>query len=60
MPRKEYKTITVKAYTFYKFTEAVRQAKEMNNNTDNTRFLAYLLDLYNEHRNSSHVTIDEC
>lgn len=58
MPRKEYKTITVKASTFYKFTKAVRQAKETNNGADNTRFLAYLLHLYNEHGNSSRVTID--
>ena len=60
VPRKEYKTITVKACTFYKFTEAVRNAKKRNCDTDNTRFLAYLLYLYNEYESISEITLEDC
>jgi hypothetical protein len=56
MPRKGYKTITVKSSIFYKFTKAVRYAKETNLKIDNTAFLSYLLYLYYEEENSADVT----
>lgn len=46
MPRKPYKTITVKVAIFDSFVEAVKEAKMINPDIDNSRFLAYLLHLY--------------
>ena len=45
MPRKEYKTITVKAETQEKFLRAVRDAKR-GDATDNSKFLDLLLSTY--------------
>lgn len=44
MPRKEYKTITVKAETQVKFLRAVRDAKR-DDITDNSKFLDLLLSV---------------
>lgn len=46
MPRKEYKTITVKELTFTRFLKAVHDAKKGNPNLDNSTFLEKLLDSY--------------
>ncbi|HEU5487387.1 MAG TPA: hypothetical protein VFV16_01055 [Candidatus Nitrosotalea sp.] len=45
MPRKEYKTITVKAETQEKFLRAVRDAKR-GDSTDNSKFLDLLLSTH--------------
>lgn len=44
MPRKEYKTITVKAATFQRFQKAVHGAKKANPDIDNSKFLESLLN----------------
>lgn len=46
MPRKEYKTITVKQQTFTRFLRAVRDAKRANPEMDNSVFLEKLLESY--------------
>lgn len=46
MPRKEYKTITVKEQTFNRFLRAVHDAKKANPDLDNSSFLEKLLELY--------------
>jgi hypothetical protein len=46
LPRKEYKTITVKIKTFYRFSDALRNAKVVNAEMSNSKFLSLLLDLY--------------
>ncbi|MDE1766898.1 MAG: hypothetical protein KGI27_11615 [Thaumarchaeota archaeon] len=46
MPRKEYKTITVKEQSFVKFLKAVHEAKKSNPDLDNSLFLEKLLDSY--------------
>ncbi|MDE1828915.1 MAG: hypothetical protein KGI25_01200 [Thaumarchaeota archaeon] len=46
MPRKEYKTITVKEQTFVRFLKAVHDAKKANPELDNSVFLEKLLDSY--------------
>jgi hypothetical protein len=43
MPRKEYKTITVKAHTFQQFVKAVKKAKQENPSLDNSIFLDLLI-----------------
>jgi len=43
MPRKEYKTITVKVDAFQKFTNAIKKAKKKNPNIDNSEFLISLI-----------------
>ncbi len=48
MPRKEYKTITVRAETHAKFLRAVRDAKR-DDATNNSKFLDLLL---NKHKRS--------
>ncbi len=45
MPRKEYKTITVKVETHPKFLKAVRDAKR-DEATDNSKFLDLLLSTH--------------
>ena len=45
MPRKEYKTITVKVETHAKFLKAVRDAKR-GDATDNSKFLDLLLSTH--------------
>ncbi|HJT10698.1 MAG TPA: hypothetical protein VJ771_07935 [Candidatus Nitrosotalea sp.] len=46
MPRKEYKTITVKEQAFVRFLKAVHDAKKANPGLDNSLFLEKLLDHY--------------
>ncbi|MGI0046990.1 MAG: hypothetical protein ACREBB_07365 [Nitrosotalea sp.] len=46
MPRKEYKTITVKEATFVRFLKIVHEAKKTNSQLDNSIFLEKLLDHY--------------
>ena len=43
MPRKEYKTITVKVDTFHQFAKAVKKAKQEDPELDNSTFLMLLL-----------------
>jgi len=44
MPRKGYKTITVKDEVFYRFQKAVQEAKKVDSNMDNSKFINSLLD----------------
>lgn len=46
MPRKEYKTITIKTKSHVKFLKAVREAKKAHPGIDNSEFLDLLLDKY--------------
>jgi len=46
LPRKEYKTITVKEATFARFLRAVHEAKKANPQLDNSIFLEKLLEIY--------------
>ena len=48
VPRKEYKTITVKIDVFYEFLEAKSYARTNDAKLDNTKFLKHLLQLYVE------------
>ncbi len=50
MPRKEYKTITVKEETFSKFLRACRQAKKSDPAVDNSVFMEKLLAKYRKRR----------
>ena len=50
VPRKEYKTITVKAETHAKFLRAVRDAKR-DDATDNSKFLDLLLSTHKRSKN---------
>jgi hypothetical protein len=43
MPRKEYKTITVKVEAFQKFIRAIRDAQKSDPSLDNSTFLTSLL-----------------
>ncbi|MDE1728430.1 hypothetical protein [Candidatus Nitrosotalea okcheonensis] len=43
MPRKEYKTITVKVETFHQFAKAVKKAKQEDPELDNSTFLMLLM-----------------
>ena len=43
MPRKEYKTITVKNESYDQFKRAVREAKKKDKTLDNSRFLDSLI-----------------
>ncbi len=43
MPRKEYKTITVKIDAFVQFAKAVKKAKQDDPEVDNSTFLMSLL-----------------
>jgi hypothetical protein len=43
LPRKEYKTITIKAATFQRFVEAATKAKKDNPNLDYSKFIDMLL-----------------
>ncbi|HEU5487760.1 MAG TPA: hypothetical protein VFA69_03620 [Candidatus Nitrosotalea sp.] len=53
MPRKEYKTITVKTEAFQKFAKAVREAKKENPSLDNSTFLNSLVARHQKTRKSS-------
>lgn len=46
LPRKEYKTITIKTKSHVKFLKAVREAKKAHPGIDNSEFLDLLLDKY--------------
>jgi hypothetical protein len=46
LPRKEYKTITVKSEAFQKFVRAVREAKKDEPSLDNSAFLNILVTRY--------------
>ncbi|HJW19050.1 MAG: hypothetical protein ACREAR_03160 [Nitrosotalea sp.] len=43
MPRKEYKTITVKVDAFQQFAKAVKKAKQEDPELDNSTFLMLLM-----------------
>ncbi len=43
MPRKEYKTITVKTEAFQQFVKAIRKAKQEDPSLDNSTFLNFLI-----------------
>ncbi|HEX5358920.1 MAG TPA: hypothetical protein VFW99_03290 [Candidatus Nitrosotalea sp.] len=53
MPRKEYKTITVKSEAFQKFVRAVKEAKKGDPSLDNSLFLNSLIAKYQKVRRSS-------
>jgi len=53
MPRKEYKTITVKSESFQKFVRAVKEAKKGDPSIDNSLFLNSLITKYQKVRRSS-------
>jgi len=44
LPRKDYKTITVKLQTFLRFTKSVKEAQKKNLEVSNSSFLEFLLD----------------
>ena len=44
MPRKEYKTITVKVAAFEQFARAMKKAKQENPGLDNSIFLMQLIN----------------
>ncbi|TRZ80407.1 MAG: hypothetical protein D4R90_01535 [Nitrosopumilales archaeon] len=46
LPRKEYKTITVKSESFQKFIKAIKNAKKDDPSLDNSTFLNSLLSKY--------------
>jgi len=50
MPRKEYKTITVKLESFQKFVKAIKDAKRDNPELDNSTFLNLLLAKYKKNQ----------
>jgi hypothetical protein len=43
MPRKEYKTITVKVDAFQQFAKAIKKAKQDDPSLDNSTFLVSLV-----------------
>lgn len=50
MPRKEYKTITVKNESYDQFKRAVREAKKKDKTLDNSMFLDLLISQYQRSR----------
>ncbi|HET6459007.1 MAG TPA: hypothetical protein VFG24_09035 [Nitrosopumilaceae archaeon] len=46
MPRKEYKTITVKLKTFLRFAKVVKEARKKDSKVNNSGFLESLLDFW--------------
>ncbi|NHI02691.1 hypothetical protein DYY67_0388 [Candidatus Nitrosotalea sp. TS] len=50
MPRKEYKTITVKNESYDQFKRAVREAKKKDKSLDNSMFLDLLISQYQRSR----------
>lgn len=50
LPRKEYKTITVKVETFNRFLKAAQEAKKSDPELDNSIFVDSLLDLRKKHK----------
>lgn len=53
MPRKEYKTITVKEEAFGKFIRAIRKAQKDDPRLDNSTFLNSLISKRQKSRRSS-------
>ncbi|CUR52465.1 protein of unknown function [Nitrosotalea devaniterrae] len=53
MPRKEYKTITVKTEAFQKFVKAIREAKKDDPLLDNSTFLNSLVTRHQKTRRLS-------
>ena len=53
MPRKEYKTITVKSESFQKFVKAIREAKKDDPFLDNSTFLNLLVSKHKKNQKSS-------
>ncbi|MDE1727403.1 MAG: hypothetical protein KGH89_09110 [Thaumarchaeota archaeon] len=49
MPRKEYKTITVKNESYEKFKKVAKEAKKKDKSLDNSTFLELLM---NQHQRS--------
>lgn len=52
MPRKEYKTITVKNESYEQFKKAVRDAKRKDKSLDNSTFLNVLISHHQRSRKS--------
>ena len=50
LPRKEYKTITVKVDAHAKFLRAIKDEKKINPKIDNSEFLELLLDMRKKSR----------
>ena len=50
MPRKEYKTITVKNESYEQFKRAVRDAKKKDKSLDNSTFLTSLISQHHRSR----------
>ncbi len=50
MPRKEYKTITVKVETYQRFLRMIREAKRKDAGLDNSKFLYMILEKYKKSR----------
>jgi hypothetical protein len=53
MPRKEYKTITVKSESFQKFIKAIKDAKRDDPSLDNSTFLNSLLSKYKKNQKAA-------
>jgi hypothetical protein len=53
LPRKEYKTITVKAESFQKFVKAIKDAKKDDPTLDNSEFLNSLVSKYKKNQRAS-------
>ena len=45
LPRKEYKTISIKVKTFARFVKDAREARKEDTTMNNTKFLDHLLDI---------------
>ncbi|MDE1765089.1 MAG: hypothetical protein KGI27_02320 [Thaumarchaeota archaeon] len=52
MPRKEYKSITVKNESYEQFKKAVRDAKKKDSTLDNSTFLDLLLSHHRKYKRS--------
>ncbi|MDE1767076.1 MAG: hypothetical protein KGI27_12520 [Thaumarchaeota archaeon] len=50
MPKKEYKTVTVKVDTFQRFRKVIGEARKIDTKLDNSRFLDMLLERYRKSR----------
>lgn len=50
VPRKEYKTITVKVDSFQRFLKVIGEARKADAKLDNSRFLDMLLERYRKSR----------
>jgi hypothetical protein len=50
LPRKEYKTITVKSESFQKFIRAIKDARKDDPSLDNSTFLNLLITKYKKNQ----------